>query len=67
MKRPISRLPRLGQRARAMSLGEAIRVQLEAGTLHGRFIDIDQEGALLLESAGEVRRISAGDVFPSMS
>jgi BirA family transcriptional regulator, biotin operon repressor / biotin---[acetyl-CoA-carboxylase] ligase len=55
---------RAAWRARAMSLGEAIRVQLEAATLHGRFIDIDQEGALLLESAGEVRHISAGDVFP---
>ena len=54
-------------RARAMSLGEAIRVQLEAATLHGRFIDIDQEGALLLENAGQLRRISAGDVFPTTS
>jgi BirA family transcriptional regulator, biotin operon repressor / biotin---[acetyl-CoA-carboxylase] ligase len=54
-------------RARAMSLGEAIRVQLEAATLHGRFVDIDQEGALLLERAGELRQISAADVFPATS
>jgi len=32
--------------------------------LHGRFIDIDQHGALLLESAGELRRVAAGEVFP---
>ena len=55
---------RTAWRANAVSLGEAIRVQLDAATLHGRFIDIDQEGALLLESAGEFRHISAGDVFP---
>jgi BirA family biotin operon repressor/biotin-[acetyl-CoA-carboxylase] ligase len=58
---------RTAWRARAMSLGEAIRVQLEAATLHGRFIDIDQEGVLLLERAGELRHISAADVFPITS
>jgi BirA family transcriptional regulator, biotin operon repressor / biotin---[acetyl-CoA-carboxylase] ligase len=55
---------RTAWRANAMSVGEAIRVRLDAATLHGRFIDIDQEGALLLDSAGELRHISAGDVFP---
>jgi BirA family transcriptional regulator, biotin operon repressor / biotin---[acetyl-CoA-carboxylase] ligase len=52
-------------RARATSLGEPIRVQLESATLCGRFRDIDQHGALLLESAGELRRISAGEIFPA--
>jgi len=47
-----------------MALGETIRVRLEPATLHGRFIDIDQQGALLLESAGELHRIAAGEVFP---
>ena len=51
-------------RARAAALGEPIRVRLEPATLHGRFIDIDQHGALLLESAGELRRVAAGEVFP---
>jgi len=55
---------RTAWRARAMALGETIRVRLEPATLHGRFIDIDQQGALLLESAGELRRIAAGEVFP---
>jgi biotin-(acetyl-CoA carboxylase) ligase len=32
--------------------------------LHGRFIDIDQRGALLLENAGELRRVTAGEIFP---
>jgi BirA family biotin operon repressor/biotin-[acetyl-CoA-carboxylase] ligase len=52
-------------RARAFALGEPIRVRLDTTTLHGRFIDIDQRGALLLEIGGERRRISAGDVFPA--
>lgn len=56
---------RAAWRVKAMSLGEAIGVRLEAATLHGRFLDIDQHGALLLESAGEFRRISAGEVFPA--
>ena len=51
-------------RAHATALGEPIRVRLERATLHGRFIDIDQHGVLLLESAGELRRIAAGEVFP---
>ena len=51
-------------RAHATALGEPIRVRLERATLHGRFIDIDHHGALLLESAGELRRVAAGEVFP---
>jgi BirA family biotin operon repressor/biotin-[acetyl-CoA-carboxylase] ligase len=52
-------------RAHATALGEPIRVHLEPATLHGRFLDIDQHGALLLESAGEIRHISAGEIFPA--
>jgi biotin-(acetyl-CoA carboxylase) ligase len=48
-----------------MSLGQPIRAQLETATLYGRFLDIDQQGALLLESAGELRHISAGEIFPA--
>jgi BirA family transcriptional regulator, biotin operon repressor / biotin---[acetyl-CoA-carboxylase] ligase len=51
--------------AGATPLGEAIRVRLESGTLCGRFVDIDHDGALLLETAGERRRISAGEIFPA--
>ena len=52
-------------RTHAAALGEPIRVRLEPATLHGRFLDIDQHGALLLESAGEIRHISAGEIFPA--
>jgi len=55
---------RAAWRAQAMALGELIRVRLDHATLHGRLIDIDQHGALLLESMGELRRIAAGEVFP---
>jgi BirA family biotin operon repressor/biotin-[acetyl-CoA-carboxylase] ligase len=51
--------------ANAMPLGEPIRVRLDAAVLRGRFLDIDEHGALVLEVAGEIRRISAGEVFPA--
>jgi BirA family transcriptional regulator, biotin operon repressor / biotin---[acetyl-CoA-carboxylase] ligase len=54
-------------RSRAVTLGQQIRVRLETAILHGRFVDIDQHGALLLETGGELRRIPAGDVFPTAS
>ena len=49
--------------AAASARGEPIRVRLEAASLHGRFLDIDEDGALLLEAAGERRHVSAGEVF----
>jgi BirA family biotin operon repressor/biotin-[acetyl-CoA-carboxylase] ligase len=51
--------------AKAMSLGEPIQVQLDTASLHGRFHDIDQHGALVIEVAGEIRRFSAGEIFPT--
>lgn len=56
---------RTAWRSAAASRGAPIRVRLESATLHGRFLDIDERGALLLEAAGEHRRISAGEVFPA--
>ena len=47
------------------SCGEPIRVRLESTTLQGRFLDLDESGALLLDDAGEHRYISAGEVFPA--
>lgn len=55
---------RAAWRTRAI-LGTSARVRLDRLTLHGRLIDIDDEGALLLEEAGGCRRISAGEVFPA--
>jgi BirA family transcriptional regulator, biotin operon repressor / biotin---[acetyl-CoA-carboxylase] ligase len=56
---------RAAWRAAAGSRGEQIRVRLEGATLFGRFVDIDEQGILLLDCAGECRRISAGEVFPA--
>jgi BirA family transcriptional regulator, biotin operon repressor / biotin---[acetyl-CoA-carboxylase] ligase len=54
---------RLAWRAQAMSIGDSIRVRLETATLHGRFLGIDEAGALLLETTSERRRISAGEIL----
>ena len=51
--------------ASAISPGEPVRARPETATLEGRFLDIAEDGALLLEVAGERRSISAGDVFPA--
>lgn len=51
---------------RAAALGSGIRVRLDRETLTGRFVDLDAQGALVLETApGLQRSIAAGDVFPS--
>jgi BirA family transcriptional regulator, biotin operon repressor / biotin---[acetyl-CoA-carboxylase] ligase len=52
--------------ARASGIGEDIRVRLERVTLTGRFVDLDETGALLLDGAEGPRRIAAGDVFPAV-
>jgi BirA family biotin operon repressor/biotin-[acetyl-CoA-carboxylase] ligase len=51
--------------ARAAGLGEEIRVRLERATLFGRFLDLDDDGALLLGMEEGPRRISAGEIFPA--
>lgn len=52
--------------ARASGVGEAIRVRLERSTLFGRFLDLDDDGALVLGAAEGRRRIAAGEVFPAV-
>ncbi|MBM3621308.1 MAG: biotin--[acetyl-CoA-carboxylase] ligase [Alphaproteobacteria bacterium] len=50
---------------RAAWLDRDIEVSLGETSLRGRFVDLDERGALLLQTAdGGVRRITAGDVFP---
>jgi BirA family biotin operon repressor/biotin-[acetyl-CoA-carboxylase] ligase len=49
--------------ARADRLGQVVDARLPRGTLTGRFSAIDQDGALVLETADGPRRIAAGDVF----
>ena len=51
--------------AAAIARGEPIRVRLDALALCGRFLDLDREGNLLLDCAGECRRITTGEVFPA--
>lgn len=51
--------------SRAKGLGEAIQVRRERGTLDGRFLDLDHDGALCLETPGGTRRIAAGEIFPA--
>ena len=48
---------------RAWGVGGPITVRLASETLEGTFADLDHDGALILETAGERRRITAGDVF----
>jgi BirA family biotin operon repressor/biotin-[acetyl-CoA-carboxylase] ligase len=49
---------------RAAGLGEPTRVRLERTTLTGRFLDLDADGALVLDAADGRRKIAAGEVFP---
>jgi BirA family biotin operon repressor/biotin-[acetyl-CoA-carboxylase] ligase len=50
--------------SRAHGLGGPIRVRLERRTQDGTFKELDEDGALILQTgAGETRRITAGDVF----
>lgn len=51
--------------ARASGIGAAIRVRLDRATLAGRFADLDDDGALVLDAAEGRRRIAAGEVFPA--
>ena len=51
--------------ARAAGLGRDIRVRLERATLCGRFLDLDESGSLVLDTAQGRRRIAAGEVFPA--
>jgi len=50
--------------ARARDLGAEIVVRLEREHFAGRFIDLDGDGALLVETALGRRRVTAGEIFP---
>lgn len=49
---------------RAAWLDRDIEVSLGDTVLRGRFADLDEQGALLLQTADGKRRITAGDIFP---
>lgn len=49
--------------ARADRLGQQIEARLPQRTLTGRFVDMDEDGALVLETADGTHRISAGEIY----
>lgn len=49
---------------KAVGIGNPVTVRLERQVLEGRFVDLDRDGALILETHEGNRRIMAGDVFP---
>ena len=51
--------------ARAYGLGDTVGVRLPRERLSGRFVDLDRDGVLLLETAEGPRRIAAGEIFPA--
>jgi BirA family biotin operon repressor/biotin-[acetyl-CoA-carboxylase] ligase len=51
-----------GWRQHSIGLGSAVSVQSSSGTLEGIAVDVADDGALLVASDGEVRRVLAGDV-----
>jgi len=51
--------------ARAVAVGAAVRVRLDHAAFEGRFLDLDEDGALMLDTPQGRRRITAGDVFPA--
>jgi BirA family biotin operon repressor/biotin-[acetyl-CoA-carboxylase] ligase len=50
-------------RARTHRPGDPLSVQLGERRVQGRFVDVDDDGFLLLESEGRTLKISAGDVL----
>ncbi len=51
--------------ARAYGLGRTVGVRLPRERISGRFVDLDRDGVLLLETAAGPRRIAAGEIFPA--
>lgn len=49
---------------RATGLGGPITVRLDRERIEGRFLGLEADGALALETNAGTRRIAAGDVFP---
>jgi BirA family transcriptional regulator, biotin operon repressor / biotin---[acetyl-CoA-carboxylase] ligase len=52
---------------RAAGLGQTVTVRLERDTLDGRFLDLDNDGALVLGLPEGNRRIAAGEIFPAVA
>jgi BirA family transcriptional regulator, biotin operon repressor / biotin---[acetyl-CoA-carboxylase] ligase len=52
---------------RAAGLGEHMTARFGTAEIPGRFADLDVDGALLLDTGQEIRRIAAGEVFPTIT
>jgi BirA family biotin operon repressor/biotin-[acetyl-CoA-carboxylase] ligase len=53
--------------ARARGLGEMLEIRHGGAPIAGRFLDLDLDGALVLETETGLRRVTAGDVhFPNL-
>jgi BirA family biotin operon repressor/biotin-[acetyl-CoA-carboxylase] ligase len=50
---------------RAYGLGGTVSVRLPRESFRGRFVDLDRNGVLLVETAAGPRRIAAGEIFPA--
>ncbi len=50
--------------SRSANIGNQIVVKTHAGEIRGRFVGLDRDGAMLLDSAEGRRVITSGDVFP---
>src|ERR1700693_315607 len=51
-----------GWRRHSIGLGSHVTVESASGTLEGVAVDVADDGALLVASAGEIHRVLAGDV-----
>jgi BirA family biotin operon repressor/biotin-[acetyl-CoA-carboxylase] ligase len=51
--------------SQATGLGEPIQVRLDRDMLAGRFLDLADDGALMLGTPDGNRRIAAGEIFPT--
>ncbi len=49
--------------ARATGLGDRVTARLAEHDIVGTFVDLDEDGALVLETAAGLRRVRAGEVF----
>ena len=49
-------------RSRAVGLGDRVTVSGPGGSFEGTAVDVGDDGALLVETGGKVRRVLAGDV-----
>ncbi|MFZ4121963.1 MAG: biotin--[acetyl-CoA-carboxylase] ligase [Caulobacterales bacterium] len=54
---------RAGWLSHAVGLGQTVTATLGADTLRGEFLDLDADGALLMQTPQGIVRITAGDVF----